>query len=163
MLADETVKPLLWGLNALSLRQKTTAQNIANANTPGYKRQMVTFQKALDDEMGDELGIGDPAAAALPQSGPEWDLGIQFAKADFEFDKLWGAGKAPVGPFKAEEPKGAFTVAQVTDLAAMRVDGNGIAIEREIGEMNKNASNYNLLATRASGEFKILTQILQAR
>jgi flagellar basal body rod protein FlgB len=163
MLGDEMVKPLLWGLNAISLRQKTTAQNIANANTPGYKRQMVTFQRALDDQMGDEMGVGDPPGAPMPQSGPEWDLGIQYAKSDFEFDQLWGAGKKNVAPFKGEEPAVPFSVSVVTDPGAMRVDGNGVAIEREIGDMNKNTGNYNLLATRASGEFKILTQILQAR
>jgi flagellar basal body rod protein FlgB len=163
MLGDEMIKPLLWGMNAISLRQKTTAQNIANANTPGYKRQMVTFNRALADEMGDEMGIGDPPPAPLPQSGPEWDLGIQFARSNFEFDQLWGGGKKPVAPLASSEPASPFSATVVTDPGAMRVDGNGIAIEREIGDMNKNAGNYNLLATRASGEFKILTQILQAR
>jgi flagellar basal body rod protein FlgB len=164
MLGDEAVKPLLWGLNAVALRQQVTAQNIANANTPGYKRQMVTFTKALDDEMmGDGTGIGDPARAPMPQSGPEWDLGIQFAKADFDFDKLWSAdsGKQPVLPARPEAD--AFTATIVTDPGAMRIDGNGVVIEKEIGDMNKNVGNYNLLATRTGGEFKILTTILQAR
>lgn len=163
MLGDDAIKPLLWGMNAISLRQKITAQNIANANTPGYKRQMVTFQRALDDQMGDALGIGDPAPAALPQSGPEWDLGIQFAKADFAFDQLWGAGKHEVAPIAPDEAGAPFSINVLTDPGAMRVDGNGVAIEREIGEMNKNVGQYNLLATRAGGEFKIMTQILQAR
>ncbi|MBC7544281.1 MAG: hypothetical protein H7338_16295 [Candidatus Sericytochromatia bacterium] len=162
MLGDEAIKPLHWGLNAMSLRQKVTAQNIANANTPGYKRQMVTFTKALDDEMGDELGIGDPAQAAMPQSGPAWDLGIQFAHANFDFDKLWNAEKPGV-PALPPRDADAFSATVVTDPGAMRVDGNGVTIEKEIGDMNKTAGNYNLLATRASGEFKILTTILQAR
>jgi flagellar basal body rod protein FlgB len=163
MLADELIKPLLWGMNALSLKQKTTAQNLANANTPGYKRQMVAFNHVLAEQMGDGLGIGDPPPAAMPQSGPEWDLGIQFAKSNFAFDQLWGEGKAPVAPLGGPEPAAPFTVSVTTDPGAMRVDGNGVAIEREVGEMHKNAGQYNLLATRASGEFKILTTILQAR
>ena len=163
MLGDEMIKPLLWGLNAISLRQKVTAQNIANANTPGYKRQMVNFTRALEDQMGDLGGPAEPAGAHLPQSGPEWDLGIRYAKSDFEFDQLWNANKPkPTAGAPAEE--GAeFTANVVTDPGAMRIDGNGVAIEREVGEMNKNVGNYNLLATRAGGEFKMLTTILQAR
>lgn len=34
-------------LDAYSLRQKITASNIANADTPGYKRHEVHFEKAL--------------------------------------------------------------------------------------------------------------------
>ncbi len=37
-------------LNASVLRQKTTASNIANADTPGYKAQKTVFQHALDEE-----------------------------------------------------------------------------------------------------------------
>lgn len=34
-------------MNAYSLRQKVTATNIANADTPGYKRHEVRFEEAL--------------------------------------------------------------------------------------------------------------------
>jgi len=166
MLGDEQIKPLLWGMNAISLRQKVTAQNIANANTPGYKRQVVNFNQLVQDHMGkgDEMGINDAPTAPLPQSGPEWDLGIQYAKADFDFDKLWNGDKPKLSALMPEsDPAVPFSVSVVTDPGAMRIDGNGVAIEREIGEMNKNLGQYNLLATRASGEFKIMTQILQAR
>ncbi len=39
-------------MDAYSLRQKVTATNIANADTPGYKRHEVYFEDALSEAMG---------------------------------------------------------------------------------------------------------------
>lgn len=38
-------------MDAYSLRQKVTATNIANADTPGYKRHEVYFEEALNEAM----------------------------------------------------------------------------------------------------------------
>ncbi len=47
-LFDSTTIPLLSkALNAYTLRQKTTAANIANIDTVGYRAQAVTFQEEL--------------------------------------------------------------------------------------------------------------------
>lgn len=40
---------LLKAMDGLSLRAETTAQNIANANTPGYRPLAVSFEDALRD------------------------------------------------------------------------------------------------------------------
>ena len=37
------------GLNASQLRSETIANNIANVNTPDYKRKYVSFEETLDD------------------------------------------------------------------------------------------------------------------
>lgn len=48
LLFGRTMVPLLGrGLDALSMRQKTVAQNIANAQSEGYKRREVTFENEL--------------------------------------------------------------------------------------------------------------------
>ncbi|MBC2582123.1 flagellar basal body rod protein FlgB [Clostridium sp. DJ247] len=39
------------GLNASSLRSKAIANNVANINTKGYKRQYVTFEDTLKQNM----------------------------------------------------------------------------------------------------------------
>jgi len=41
---DETLRQ---ALNAVALRQQVTAHNIANVNTPGFKRQTVQFEDQL--------------------------------------------------------------------------------------------------------------------
>ncbi|GAB6152475.1 flagellar basal body rod protein FlgB [Desulfosporosinus burensis] len=40
------------GLNASSLRQKVLADNVANVDTPGFKRSDVDFQQALNAALG---------------------------------------------------------------------------------------------------------------
>ncbi len=44
-------------MDAYSLRQKVTATNIANADTPGYKRHEVYFEEALNEAMN-TMGMG---------------------------------------------------------------------------------------------------------
>ena len=39
------------GLNAAWLRNDVISQNIANVDTPGYKRKVVRFEEFLDNEM----------------------------------------------------------------------------------------------------------------
>ena len=49
-------------LDASSLRHRVIAQNIANVNTPGYKRLEVAFE----EELGKLLGRGSAASGAMP-------------------------------------------------------------------------------------------------
>lgn len=52
MSKDQIVYDLLKkGLDASSLRSKAIANNIANINTKGYKRQYVTFEENLKENM----------------------------------------------------------------------------------------------------------------
>ena len=39
------------GLDATELRSRTIANNIANINTPNYKRRYVTFEESLKNEI----------------------------------------------------------------------------------------------------------------
>ena len=39
------------GLDATELRSRTIANNIANINTPNYKRRYVTFEDSLKNEI----------------------------------------------------------------------------------------------------------------
>lgn len=48
------------GLKAAGLRGRVLANNIANLNTPGYRRKVVEFEKLLTKA----LGGGDPGAVA---------------------------------------------------------------------------------------------------
>lgn len=47
-LFDTTQLALHRASQAVSLRQQTIAENLANANTPGYRRRDVEFHAALD-------------------------------------------------------------------------------------------------------------------
>lgn len=43
------------GMDAAALRQKIIANNVANANTPGFKRSFVTFEENVRDALAGKL------------------------------------------------------------------------------------------------------------
>ena len=65
---DLTFNLLAKSLEGLSLRQQAVAQNLANVNTPGYRRKDVLFEDVLQ------------AALAGPKSGPEVLHTLQSAR-----------------------------------------------------------------------------------
>ena len=58
MISDPTMTALHAALTGLSQRQRVTADNIANINTPGYLAGRVDFESTL----ANELANGQPAA-----------------------------------------------------------------------------------------------------
>jgi flagellar basal-body rod protein FlgB len=55
LLFNTTQLPLLKkGLDAYALRHRAISDNIANAETPGYRRKVVKFEEKLDQALADE-------------------------------------------------------------------------------------------------------------
>ncbi|MGI6065986.1 MAG: flagellar basal body rod protein FlgB [Bacillota bacterium] len=48
---DPVLNLIFKGLDAASLRQRTIAHNLANINTPGFKRSLVSFEEKLDQSI----------------------------------------------------------------------------------------------------------------
>jgi len=78
-------------INATDLRQRVISNNLANVNTPNYRRMDVDFETQLAQELS-----GRSHTAASPE------------------------------------------VVQTTGLTA-RADGNNVDVDKEIGQLNKNA------------------------
>lgn len=51
LLSSASTERLKQGLDAAWLRNDVISQNIANADTPGYRRKEVNFEEYLDSEM----------------------------------------------------------------------------------------------------------------
>jgi flagellar basal-body rod protein FlgB len=49
--SDKTMELLQKALNVASLRQDVLAHNIANVNTPGFKRSFVSFEESLQQAL----------------------------------------------------------------------------------------------------------------
>src|SRR5262249_36132472 len=58
---DLTMQAIQASLDGLAARQRITAQNIANAETPGYLAQDVTFE----DSLSAAISNGDPTQATI--------------------------------------------------------------------------------------------------
>jgi flagellar basal-body rod protein FlgB len=105
ILFDNGTAPiLLKSLDAAMLRSKTIANNIANVNTPGYKRVEVSFEdelrQAIDknrikgtrtDEQHFEIGsksIGKVSPRAYRPEDPTLSSGVNNVDVDTEMAKL---------------------------------------------------------------------------
>lgn len=86
-LFDTTQIGLERALTGASLRQEAIASNVANVNTPGYRRQDVDFQSALQaawdqGKAGVERvtpAVGTDPSAAIRQDGSSVDVDVEAA------------------------------------------------------------------------------------
>ncbi|MEB3283808.1 MAG: flagellar basal body rod protein FlgB [Candidatus Sericytochromatia bacterium] len=124
-------------LDGLAARQAAVAHNVANIATPGYIRREVNFEESLREALD---------AAHQPQG-----LGYDLLNAH-------GA------PVTESHNNPLLTWQPVTTLSAdgpQRLDGNTVAVEKEI--MSMVANKYNALAAVISKDFQLLRTIAQAR
>jgi flagellar basal-body rod protein FlgB len=63
LFTDRVGAGLQVALDGVAERQRTTADNIANSATPGYRAQRVTFEQSLQTAMSD--GSTDPSSATI--------------------------------------------------------------------------------------------------
>jgi flagellar basal-body rod protein FlgB len=74
-LIDQTTVGLVsMALDATALRQQAIAQNIANANTPGYQRIGVSFESRLGALQNTVRHGGTPSLASLGNFRPALEL-----------------------------------------------------------------------------------------
>ena len=104
------------GLQAANLRQEVISNNIANVNTPNFKKSDVVFE----DLLAKELNPG--------QSGK-----LEMVRTN---DRHLPAG--------ADTPAAARVERQ--DTTTMRADNNNVDIDVEMANLSKNHIYYNSLA-----------------
>lgn len=109
MLHDVTQVALQRAMEGASLRQEALAANIANANTPGYRRRDVDFQGALQSA----LQAADPgaamerarfaaaqdASAVVRADGSSVDIDAESARLaqnGLEYEQLAGAARVRI-------------------------------------------------------------------
>ena len=105
-LFDVTQLSLESAIRGSALRQTTLASNVANANTPGYRRQDVDFHGALRAAMsgGEELGhvAFSPATdstAPMQADGNAVDIDVEnanLAKNGLEYEALVAVAHARI-------------------------------------------------------------------
>jgi len=65
---DPTMQGLQYALNSLSTRQQVIANNIANAQTPGYTAQDVSFQSQLASILNGDVSASATDSGAVVDS-----------------------------------------------------------------------------------------------
>ncbi len=117
-------------LDATWLRNEVISQNMANVDTPQYKRKTVQFEEFLNSAM-DQKGI---------KGFTTNERHIPVGKANI--DKI---------PLRVTEDNQALN---------NRLDGNTVDIENEMASLAKNYIQYNTLTQKLNGEFRKLKSVI---
>jgi flagellar basal-body rod protein FlgB len=121
-------------LNGLTTRQRALAENVANADTPGYKRVEVSYEKQLSDAIdgqsdGDELPL-------------KTDDARQFT-----------LGPLSLGALKPE--------VRTIEGETYRNDGNNVDIEEQMSNMAETNIRYNTMASLTQRNFDRVKNLLK--
>ncbi len=108
------------GISAANVRQEVISNNIANVNTPHFKKSNVLFE----DLLAYELYGKDPNEGKLEMARTH-DAHLPFKPF----------------PFRAD------TTIEVDQTKTMRVDDNNVDIDIEMASLAKNQLWYNAMAT----------------
>jgi flagellar basal-body rod protein FlgB len=136
-----STKVLEKALDATYLRNEAIAQNIANIDTPGYKKKTISFESELQNAMDHDKGsdrISEP-----PQFIPEPGTArISFSTNSSAVDSI--------EPILNVENKN----------LSMRLDGNNVDIDSEMADLTKNQIRYNVLVQSLNGQFSKLRYVI---
>lgn len=128
-----TVDMLSNAISGAGAEQSAIAQNIANVNTPNYRRQTVSFKDALSAAAG-EGGTGDELAMNT-------DSERQFA--------IGGPASQPFAPQM-----------QVDDTDQMRVDGSNVDVDQEMAQLSQNSGYSQTMSQLLQVQFMRLREAI---
>ena len=175
MSTDITFQVLEKALDGSSSRHRVLANNIANVNTPGFKRGEVSFQEELRRAL-------DCANSCRPQ----FQSDSRISNSDYAGSGEWmnnnsGCSDSGTSPFVGENQSFCFQsrrtnpmhfefgVPRLEDVTPKfdkflhlkyRNDESGVDIDREIAEMTKNSLYYNAVSKRVSQKFQMLNTVI---
>jgi flagellar basal-body rod protein FlgB len=117
-------------LDYASTRQDVLANNIANANTPGFRRKDASFEDVL----------------AMAQGGSA----ARISQIKNNARHMFGSGDNATSDVEIVE----------TNDGAMRVDGNNVDMDAEMSRLAQNQIYYQALGQIASGQFSSLKYVI---
>jgi flagellar basal-body rod protein FlgB len=113
------------------------ANNIANVNTPGFKRTDVSFRESL--------------AAELPRYDDSSELALVTDNAK----------QFQVGP--DFEPRPFSTTSNLDDTQQMRVDGSNVDIDQEMAKLSMNSSYSQTMSTLLSQQYTRIREAISEK
>ncbi len=128
---DFLINFLKTGLDGSANRQRALANNIANINTPEFKREDVDFLTTLKEEASSSQSISKSSLKVTDSKH------ISFNYSDKPFKKI-----------------------HISNTSS-RNDGNNIDIEYEMAELAKNNIYYNTLSQQVSKRFSSLNNVIE--
>lgn len=117
-------------LDATWARNEVIAQNIANVDTPGYKKSSLSFEEHLDSAM-DSSGF----------KGNTTD-----------------SRHIPIG--KSDVDRVNIKVTKENQNLSTRLDGNNVDVETEMASLAKNNIRYNTLIQSVSNSYQTIKSVI---
>jgi flagellar basal-body rod protein FlgB len=133
-------------LDGLSKRHKAIASNLANVDTPHYKRRDVSFEGALSHAIRDVKGQG---ALGRRQASNDEQLPMRVSRGEH----------IPIGHSAASIEDVNPAISETQDME-YRMDGNSVDVETEMVQLAKNTERFNAVAKMESGYFRGLRSII---
>ncbi|MDB5040905.1 MAG: flagellar basal-body rod protein FlgB [Candidatus Eremiobacteraeota bacterium] len=133
----QTVGMLKDAMSGSAEAHAVMANNIANANTPNFRRSDVTFKEAL---AATEATPGDPNQLALTTTS----------------DRHIAIG----GP---QDPEPFAITTAVDDAQQMRVDGSNVDVDQEMAKLSLNSSYAQTMGQLLTNQYSRLRQAIQER
>lgn len=137
------IRTLESALKVSSLRHKVISNNIANVDTPFFKRSEVIFEDYLKEYLD--------AKDSEKTSGKNAKMDMVLTNSRHI------SNKTPDVPLFL-----GATVNTVNDLT-MRTDGNNVDIDVEMANLTKNSIYYQTVAQRINGYFSNLRTVIEGR
>jgi flagellar basal-body rod protein FlgB len=136
-------------MDGLSARHKAISSNIANAETPDYKRIDVSFEdqlgKIINTENVKELQkLQNSGQMPVSENKSNMPLSVNYNQGFMESSDF------EPSPFQSEDNP-------------PNTKGNTVNIETEMSELTKNGMTYNALATLQSKAFKGLGEVIRSQ
>jgi flagellar basal-body rod protein FlgB len=117
-------------LNAAWARNDVISQNLANVDTPEYKRKDIAFEEFLNDSMG---------------------------KTSLE-GNLTDKRHIPINSGNVEKIEPALV--EDNSDSSMRIDGNNVDIDSEMANLAKNQIKYNALIQMINGSYSRIKSVI---
>lgn len=128
-----TVDMLSNAISGADLQHEAIAQNVANVNTPNYRRQTVSFQEALAAAAGEPIASDEPALKV-------------------DSDRQFGSGNGAGQPFDPQ--------IQIDDTDQMRVDGSNVDVDQEMAQLSQNSGYSQTMSQLLQVQFMRLREAI---
>lgn len=126
-------------LDAYTLRQKVIANNIANVDTPGFKRSEVQFEQFLQRELDGRSGKSKSIT------------GYRTDPRHFHIGS------------SSDGSKGSTAKIFTENSTSFNHNNNNVDIEYEMAMLAQNQLKYNLIIDRTNGFFKSMRTAIDRR
>jgi flagellar basal-body rod protein FlgB len=134
-------------LNGLAKRHDAISGNLANVDTPSYKRRDVSFEGALSNAIQNQKNKGNRSLHPVSNDEP-----MSLRTTNSAHFSIGNNNALTVNDVNAD--------IEEQDSLEYRKDGNSVDVETEMVQLARNTQRYQALTTMESRSFKSLRNII---